>query len=372
MPKKVIIAAGGTGGHVYPAIGFANQLRKEDPETEVLFVGGGLSTNKYFDRDTYHYKSIDCGTFARKSPRQCLSSCWNILKGIKQSRQIFSEFPPQLVVGFGSYYSLPTLLAARLQGIPIVLHEQNSIPGKVIRFFSKKAIVTGIHFPDAANYLKGKTKTVRMPMREGFGLTACTKEHACSFYGFDSSRPVLLVFGGSQGARYINHLLQDTIKGGLFPELQLLIFTGDSTIASEIQKCCSDLNIPAVVKTYEPRMDMAWRAANMFISRSGAGTISEAIEYEVPGILIPYPLAADNHQDKNADFLVSLIGGAMKFQEKELDAAKLGHVLQTLILDEGKKLKKMHNAISSFKKISSQTDFTSVVKEILEQRIHNR
>lgn len=368
MAKKVLIAAGGTGGHVYPALGLAKQLTKINSETEILFVGGALNTNRYFDKNSFPYHSIDCGTFSRKSPVQCLQSLKNIYKGYKQSRKIFSDFKPDLVVGFGSYHTLPVLMAAKRTGIPIVLHEQNSVPGKVIRLFSRGALFTGVYFPVTAKHLYGRTEPMSMPLREGFYNKTINKLEARKHFKLDFESPVVLVFGGSQGARFINEVVAKALTqnfNGDKTRLQVLHFTGDATLASEIKASYDKASINSVVKEFEHRMDLAWKAADIMISRAGAGTIAEQIEFEVPGILIPYPFAADNHQESNADFLVKTVGGGLKFKEVDLNSSKLAHLIEKLLAKDDNTLYIMKEAIATYKRNGNTRDFGDIINQLL-------
>ena len=370
MTKKVLITVGGTGGHIYPAIALAKQLRKECPNIELMFIGGALSSNRYFDRESFPYKTVACGSFVKKNPLTLSQNFGRIVLGTWQSYGIIRNYRPNLLVGFGSYYTLPTLMAARLASIPIILHEANSIPGKVNRLMSSHAKMTGIHFPETAGLLKGKTIEVGMPLREGYALDCVKKEHAREYFGLDSNLPTLLIFGGSQGAKAINTLASEAITGHLknyFKNLQVMHFTGDSKISAEIRKKYDICGIRACVKDFEQRMDLAWRASDLMISRAGAGTIAEETEFEVPGILIPYPHAADNHQNNNAEFMAKTVGGAIKFLEADLNSSILAKSIESLISNKQAKLNEMKESIKSYKKHSRVKDLCSLVIENLQQ-----
>lgn len=157
LKKKVLIAAGGTGGHIYPALALARKLSAQ-PGIEVVFAGGNLDRNRYFDQGAYPFHSIASGTFSSRNPLKIARSLGRIGQGLWQSHRAIAKFRPDLAVGFGSYYTFPTLVAALLHRIPVVLHEANSIPGKVNRMLSKYALVTGIHFPETAGLMGGKPR----------------------------------------------------------------------------------------------------------------------------------------------------------------------------------------------------------------------
>lgn len=205
--KKIIIAAGGTGGHIFPAQATAKKLFLENPNLEILFMAGKLSSNPYFKNSLFPTQSISCGAIAVKNPIKLAQNLVGMGRGIWESRTHIRKFQPDLVVGFGSYHTFPVLLAAKWEGIPIVLHESNSIPGKVNRLLAPLAHATCVQFPITATLLKGKTHIAAMPLREGYYKGSITREAAHKYYGLDPSRKTLLIFGGSQGAQGLNRFM---------------------------------------------------------------------------------------------------------------------------------------------------------------------
>lgn len=361
MSKKVLISTGGTGGHVYPAMALAKQLKKEVTDVQVLFIGGGLSANRYFDRKEFSFTNISCGTISLKRPLKSLLSVVKILRGIWQSRKIIHQFKPDIVVGFGSYYTLPALIAAKMARVPFVLHESNSIPGKVIRLLSPYAVMTGVQFPDAALLLKGCVEEVSMPLREGYHRGSCSQKEAKKYFQLDTNRLTVLIFGGSLGAQAINNVVPEALRN--VSGIQIVHIAGNVDAVKQLQQTYSSMGISFCVKSYENRMDMAWQAADVVISRSGAGTIAEALEFEVPAILIPYPAATDNHQEKNADFMVKRVGGGVKLLEKELNPEALARLLQGLMSDNARQT--IRRKLSDYKKEYRQNDLCSLVKKII-------
>lgn len=367
MRKRVLITAGGTGGHVYPAMALAKQLQQMNSDIDILFVGGGLSTNRYFENAAFPYRQVDCGTLHR-NPIACFCAIQKNVRGLYQSTQIIKKYRPDIVVGFGSFHTLPTLLAAKLQNIPIVLHEANRLPGKVNRLLSKYVAVTGIHFPDTAPLLKGKTIEAKIPLREGYQLGLVSTHEARTRLQLALERLTLLVFGGSQGAQAINHLFSEailTLPAPILQQLQVLHITGDSSMTKQLQIKYAKGGIQAQVKDYELQMNLAWQAADLMVSRSGAGTLAEQLEYEVPGILIPYPHATDNHQDRNADFMVETIGGAVKCAEYKLENNQLAQKLTALLSNEQQQLKVMQQAMQKYKRHTQSSDLCSVVLKVM-------
>lgn len=333
--KRVVITAGGTGGHLYPAQALAQQLRKQSnvPAPDVLFMAGGLNTNRYFDRGNFPFQEVACSPLLSRNPFKSLKGISHLFKGLQQSITILKKYQPDVVVGFGSYYTVPILLAAKWLKIPIILHEANSIPGKANKWLASLATCVGLHFPMTASFFKGKTVEVGLPLREGFSLEAVAKESAYTYYGLSPEYQTLLICGGSQGAQGINKLIKGCLPTLQRLSLQIIHLTGNSQETEQLAALYAEHQIPAHVKNFENQMQMAWRIANGFIGRSGASTIAEAIEFEVPGILIPYPHATDQHQEKNADFLVNIVGSAWKLLEPGLSFQQLEEAIEDLFQD---------------------------------------
>lgn len=366
--KKIVIAAGGSGGHLYPAFGLARQLLGKRKDLDVLFVASGLDENPFFDKKQFSYRTICSGTFKGWSPVSALITCKNIGIGYAQSIKILSEYRPDIVIGFGSYHTFPLLLAAASK-FPIVLHEQNSHPGRVIRFFSKKALFTGIYFPTAANKLKGKCIQLAMPLRDGFCKDSYSKEHALSYFELDPAKKTVLVFGGSQGSQAINQMaskalsaLQAQKKG-----FQVLHFTGNMTALEPIIETYRMCGIDAVVKRFEEKMELAWHAADFCIARAGAGSIAEQIEFCIPGILIPYPYAADKHQDCNADFFVDVVGGGWKFVESQFGTEELSCLCSALLAPQSKLLNEKREKLQQYRQLACRREFATFIEELWEK-----
>lgn len=365
--KKIVITVGGTGGHIFPALGVAHDLQTKNPSHEILFIGGGLDKNRFFNPSAFQYHSVACGSIAHKNPLKLLASGCKIFKGIAQSGLILKRFKPDLVLGFGSYHTFPTLVSAKALRLPIILHEANSIPGFVNRTLSRHVVMTGLHFPDAAQHLNGSSLEVGMPMRKGFRRHLVDKGEALYYYNLNAGIPVLLVFGGSQGAQSLNKWMKEACVHSLFPNaIQVLHFTGNAALTEEMRSLYAQRGIKAVVKDFEPRMDFAWRAAKVALTRAGAGSISEAMEFEVPAILIPYPHAADNHQQKNAEFFSYTVGGSLTYPDDRFSSTLLAKTLRDLFLDQQRGLQHMREAIKSYKKKVRKRDLCDVVEEFLK------
>ncbi len=369
MKKRILIATGGTGGHLYPAISLADRLTQLNPALEVLFVGGKLKGNRCFENKAFAYREISSATFNWKNPVQVAKAGGCILRGIWESGQILNEFCPDAVVGFGSYYTLPILCAARWREIPIVLHEANRIPGKVNRLLSPHVLLTGVHFPDAALKLKGRTMEIPFPLRMGYEKGTMTSFQARSFFGLDSDRTTLLLFGGSQGAKKLNQTFMEALTELSAPfrkSIQILHLTGDDAFVRQLEEKYEAAHIKAAVKAFEPNMMVAWAAADLVIARSGAGTVAELMEFEVPAILIPYPYAADHHQEANADFVVDVVKGGVKYREADLTWERLKNGIESLLSVDAQPLTQMRVALREAKQLKrGKKELWDLLLEIL-------
>jgi UDP-N-acetylglucosamine--N-acetylmuramyl-(pentapeptide) pyrophosphoryl-undecaprenol N-acetylglucosamine transferase len=249
--------------------------------------------------------------------------------------------------------------------IPYIVHEANVIPGKANRFFAKHAKAVATHFSDSAVFFKVPVIETGMPIREEYCLNIMTKQQARTFFQLDPGKLTLFIFGGSQGAAAINRLFGETLPLTHEKEknIQVLHFTGNRSSARELKLIYEKHGISAVVRDFETQMHIAWLAADLAISRAGASSIAEQIEMEVPGILIPYPYAGQ-HQDKNADWMVSNVKGVIKLSEKELTPQKLSAAIFDLISNEQKQLGEMKEAIRNYKDRRPAYDLLSLVCEI--------
>ena len=300
---KVLIATGGTGGHLFPA----QQLAQMLTGCNVLFAGHKLESTPFFDR-----KIPFCEIASSSKKKEWFS----ILKGFWQSIRLLLRYSPDVVVGFGSFHSLPVLLAAVLLRKKIVLFEANCSLGKVNRLFSRFAKKVAFQFPV-------KEKGVYVPLLPWVAKESApiSSEVARSSYHLDPKVLTILVFGGSQGATFINETFcaAALILHGKGMVFQVIHFTGNE--AAKI-----NYPVPAAVKVFEKEMAKAYAAADLVVCRCGAGTTADLIRYRKPAILIPYPYAHD-HQRKNGEFLKE---GARMLLQKETNPEMLAREIEAM------------------------------------------
>jgi UDP-N-acetylglucosamine--N-acetylmuramyl-(pentapeptide) pyrophosphoryl-undecaprenol N-acetylglucosamine transferase len=259
-------------------------------------------------------------------------------RGVIQAWQGIQEFDPELVVGFGSFHSFPVLVAAFLRGIPFVLFESNSIPGRVNRLFSRYALFSGIVFPKAQKRMKGICKEVNMPFWGEKVDKKIAKKEAVSYFSLQENVFTLLVFGGSQGAVSLNPIVAEAI-GQFHREkgpVQVIHLTGSPDSAEKISKLYQQQGVYAVVKPFEEKMYLAWASADLAICRAGAATLAEMMQFEVPSVLVPYPAAAEQHQKENALFMQDVVKGSFCLEQNQLTSQKLFSVLSKCDLQEMK------------------------------------
>ena len=351
-PRAIVIATGGTGGHVFPAEALGEELL--DQSYDVTFVGGGLKSNRYFHRNKFKYEEVATSSLFKVN---LFRSCFRIIQGVRQSLKILSKINPKVVIGFGSFYTFPVLLAARLKKIPIVLFEPNAIPGKVNRLFSKWAAVSAVQFAEAGKWLAGNIIEVKMPTGRRDPIE---KASAREYFYLNPDLFTFLVFGGSQGAESINRLFSEAacrLKEN--KPFQVIHVTGKAGPADKLRKMYAAAGIPSCVKAFEERMDFAWSAASVVICRSGAATVAEQITYAVPSILVPFPAATDDHQTKNAQFIEKKVKGGITCPESTLTVDTLGRLLVQMLLSDRRD--KMHQAIIAFKQDQRKQELSALI-----------
>ena len=361
-PKKVMIATGGTGGHLFPAQALALQLTKQKEQYQVFFIGGGLDQSPYFQKELFPYSSIASAPLFRGGLYQKMKALISLGVGSLQACKNILHVRPDLVVGFGSFHSFPALVAAALFRVPILLFESNSIAGKVNRLFSKVALCSAVQFLQAQETMKGHCTAVHFPVWRGEMAQTPSQEEAFAYFSLELEAPILLVFGGSQGASSLNHLVVQALAS-IDPNVQVIHLTGSSSSSLEIEKMYQKQGRRAVVKAFETHMMYAWVIADAALCRAGAATLSEMMEFEVPAILVPYPTSADQHQRKNALLFKEQIQGALCLEESELSSKVLSEAIGQILTKERNLCFK--EGIQTFKKSQKKQHLVDLIQESL-------
>lgn len=300
--KRVIISGGGTGGHIFPAISVANALRKIDPEIEILFVGAdGRMEMEKIPAAGYTIIGLPVVGIHRSLTLKNIRVLLKLFKSLNMAKKIIKEFEPDVVVGVGGYASGPVLRQAGKMGIPTLIQEQNSYPGVTNKLLAKKASAICVAYDEMDKYFPAE-KIIKTgnPVRQNFDNLKSLESEALSFFNLKKDFPVILVLGGSLGAGSINKSLSGNIDKLRDSDCQWLWQTGKHYYENIKALISLSFSESISVHGFINRMDYAYAAADIIVSRAGAGTISELCLVGKPVILVPSPNVAEDHQTRNA------------------------------------------------------------------------
>ena len=328
---KVVIAGGGTGGHLFPGLALAEEFKRRDPATEVTFVGTehGIEA-RIVPRERYPIRYLRAEGFVGRSFLKKIRAIIKTALSIPDARRILSSIRPDIVIGVGGYASGAVVLLASLRSVPTVIHEQNSVPGLTNRILGRivKRICVTYHeslpfFPMGRAFLTGNPIRAKIPKAE--------KNAACRLFALDDSTFTVFVFGGSSGARAINRGMVDALNHliDLKEKIQFLHQTGEKDYES-VREAYRKAGFRGTVAPFIYEMPEAYAAADMVISRAGATTLAEITALGKPAVLVPYPFAAGRHQELNALKLREM-GAAFMLTDEELNGDRLaGHIRELI------------------------------------------
>jgi UDP-N-acetylglucosamine--N-acetylmuramyl-(pentapeptide) pyrophosphoryl-undecaprenol N-acetylglucosamine transferase len=332
---KVILSGGGTGGHIFPAIAIANELKKLVPHVEILFVGAlGKMEMEKVPSAGYKIIGIPIAGFQRNFSWANFKLPFLIFKSLLQTRKIIDEFKPDVVIGTGGYASGPLLKAATSKRVPTLLQEQNSYAGITNKILSKKATKICVAYDGMEKFFdKEKIVLTGNPVRQDILNRNINQDEAYQFFNLDKNKKTVLVIGGSLGARGINEAISLGLKQFSDHNIQLIWQTGKTYFEIAIEKL--SYHSTQYIKPYDFifRMDYAYKVADLVISRAGAGAISEICIVSKPSILIPLPSAAEDHQTKNAMSLV-LKNAAVLIKESDAKNILIHKIISLLNNEE--------------------------------------
>ncbi len=329
---KFILSGGGTGGHIYPAIAIANELKLQFPDAEFLFVGAQDKMEmQKVPQAGYEIKGLWIAGLQRKLTLQNLMFPLKLATSLLESRRIIRQFKPNVVIGTGGFASGPLLQAAGGAGIPTVIQEQNSFPGITNKLLSKKANAICVAYENLERFFpKGKIVLTGNPVRQDLIDIDSKRDEAITFYGLDPNKKTLLILGGSLGARRINQLIEKELQNILSLDVQIIWQCGK--LYFEDYKKHNQQSVRVV--DFIERMDFVYAAADVIISRAGASSVSELCIVGKPVIFIPSPNVAEDHQTKNAQAIVDA-KGAILMKESDLES-QFSIVFEALLKDIGK------------------------------------
>lgn len=363
---NVLLAAGGTGGHVYPAIAIADALKESDADVSFLFVGTKDRMEwKTVPRYGYEIKSVWISGFHRRLTVQNALFPFKLLISIIQSLSILMRFRPDVVVACGGFASGPVGWVAGKMGIPVVLQEQNSFPGVTNRILAKNASIIFTAFEDAEKHFPSeKVRLLGNPVRQT--LQQKEKKEARTVFHFNDDATVLLILGGSGGAKALNDIMEKEIDR-LHNDLGLsILWQCGEKYLDDLEKRLDLTGYPNLRLTaFIDDMPAAYGAADLVVTRAGAGTCSELMNIGKPAILVPSPNVAGNHQEKNARSLTRE-GGALVLKEEKLDE-EFTKQIKELIFDS-KKLETMSKAMKSIAKPDAAKHIAQEILTLAEAR----
>ena len=333
-PVKIIIAGGGTGGHIFPAIAIANAIKQIEPKADILFVGAkGKMEMEKVPQAGYRIKGIDIAGFNRSSLIKNIGLPFKLITSLFQVRKIINAFKPVAVIGVGGYSTFPVLRYAQSKGISTYIHESNSFAGKSNILLGKKATLIFVASDGMERFFpKNKIVITGNPVRKAIAESNIEKSIALQFFGLDAAKKTLLVVGGSLGAKSINEVIAAHLQDIENLNVQLIWQTGKNNSQSYISKANGFKNVWA--NEFIKEMEMAYAAADVVISRSGAMSVTELCVSEKAVVFVPFPHATEDHQTSNAKSLVDKNAALMV---KDADApAKLFSVATDLLFDVAK------------------------------------
>jgi len=327
---RVILAGGGTGGHIYPAVTLAYEFMKRDPQTEILFVGGkrGLESD-IIPKEGFKLVTLNLAGIPRKLTLDIFKSLWLAGKGVMETFEIVKEFKPDVVIGTGGYVCGPMVLAAALSGVPTAIQEQNAFPGVTNRMLGKVVRRIFTAYPEAGDFFnQKKIRILGNPIRSA-EFSTVTRAESEAVLGLKPNCMNLLVFGGSQSAQKVNQaflpLIPELLRDN--EHLQVMLMTGTKEY-EKTKKIVTDWNLSVEIMErihlapYFYKMAQVYKATDLVIARAGALSLAEITCFGIPAILIPYPYATNNHQEFNARVLEKN-RAALVLSESELTSEKL-------------------------------------------------
>ncbi|CAA0190184.1 undecaprenyldiphospho-muramoylpentapeptide beta-N-acetylglucosaminyltransferase [Tenacibaculum maritimum] len=336
---NIIISGGGTGGHIYPAIAIANELKLRYPHAKFLFVGAKdkMEMEKVPEAG-YEIEGLWISGIQRKLTLKNIMFPLKLICSLWKANGIVNRFKPDIAIGTGGFASGPTLMMANKKGIPTLIQEQNSYPGITNKLLGKKAKKICVAYDNLERFF-GKDKIVKTgnPVRQGLLAVDIKKEEGRAFFKLKRNQKIVLILGGSLGARRINELVEENLP--FFKEQKVVVIWQCGKLYFETYKKYNDME-GVQVYPFLNRMDLAYASADVIISRAGASSVSELCIVGKPTIFIPSPNVAEDHQTKNAKFIADK-HGAILIKEKDLESFPM--VFETLMNDKGKQKRLSEN-----------------------------
>ena len=360
---KIIISGGGTGGHIFPAISIANAIKEILPDTDILFVGAeGRMEMHRVPAAGYPIKGLPVAGFDRKNLLKNIPVLIKLFKSQRMAKRIIKDFRPHAAVGVGGYASGPTLKVAGAMGIPTLLQEQNSYAGVTNKLLAKQAKKICVAYEGMERFFdKEKIILTGNPVRQGLRTHSITREEAIKTFGLNPEKKTILILGGSLGARTINQCLMENLDSIKQSDVQFIWQTGKIYIEEARTAVSKAGKLPMLhVTDFISDMATAYSAADLVISRAGAGSISEFCLLEKPVILVPSPNVAEDHQTKNALALVNK-NAALYVKDTEAKEQLIGKAIETVNQSE-----LLNNLSKNIAKLAFTDSENVIAKEVIK------
>ncbi len=368
---RVIISAAGTGGHINPGIAIANKIKEKEPESKILFIGTnrGLE-NDLVPRAGYPLKTIEAYGFKKEVSLTNMKHIWQTIRSRKDVKRIIEAFKPDMVIGTGGYICVPVFSVATEKKIPTVLHESNAYPGKAVKMFASKVDLVLVGFPETKTKLKEARKVVvtGTPTKiRKLTISPEKRKQILASFGIKQTLPVVLVFGGSQGAQTINQAVKELILHKKNEKYQIIWATGPKQydiLKEELEKHQISIshmkNVKAVPYIYN--MEEMMNIADLLVCRSGAMTITEISIVGKPAILVPLPSRSANRQEDNA-MVLKKIGAAKIILNHDMNHNTLSEEIDDII-DNHLELEEMGRLASSMAPCEVEEKIYEAIKKI--------
>jgi UDP-N-acetylglucosamine--N-acetylmuramyl-(pentapeptide) pyrophosphoryl-undecaprenol N-acetylglucosamine transferase len=339
------MAGGGTGGHIFPAIAIAEEIKKLDSRADILFIGAkGRIEEKIVPSNNFKLVTIDISGFDRSNLKKNFGLPLKFILALRKCRQILRDFGPDVVIGTGGFVCGPVIYAANRAGIPTLIQEGNSYAGQTIKFLSKRSGKVVINFEETRNYLKRNDNIIKIPHPIRSSLRKTDKGEALEYFNLPADRKTVFIFGGSQGARGINNGTEKILRNLIENNLNIIWQTGKNDF-DRLNNEFSDIKERVSILEFIDKIDLAYSAADLVICRAGITSIMELSFLRMASILIPLPASAENHQEMNARSLEKR-KAAIVILQNEIES-RLSKEISNLINDEVK-LEELRNNISQF------------------------
>ena len=362
---RVIISAGGTGGHIYPAIAVADEIKARVPDADILFIGASDRMEmERVPKAGYPIKGLWISGLQRKLTLRNLLFPLKVVKSLSDAYRIIKTFKPDVVLGFGGFASGPTLYAANLMGLPTLIQEQNSYPGITNKLLAKKVDKVCVAYDEMNRWFAPEKLTLTgNPVREGIGTATLNPQEAIGSFGLSQNKKTVLIFGGSLGAKSLNEAVfagLETIKQRT--DINIIWQVGKLYFDQYASSEAADLRHVTILPFIE-EMDAAYAAADVIVGRAGALTLSELAIVGKPAILVPSPNVSEDHQTKNAMAIVK-VGGAILVKDNEANANLIPTIYQ--LIDDDQKQVQLGNAIKALGKPNATKQITDLVMDLVQ------